>query len=200
LIGNVVLNRYLENTKWARNALAGGDHARFESTVGIFTTYGKRYEFDPLMLTALAYQESGLDQSVRSRAGAVGVMQLLPSTAADPNVGIPDISTIENNVHAGTKYLRFIRDRYFSDPAMDPLNQTLFTFAAYNAGPARVAGLREEATRTGLDPNQWFGSVEHVAARRIGRETVQYVSNIGKYWVAYRLATRHLERREGNPP
>jgi membrane-bound lytic murein transglycosylase MltF len=199
LLGNVVLNRYLKDTKWASNALAGGDRARFERTVAIFRKYGDRYDFDPLMLAALAYQESRLDQSVRSKAGAIGVMQLLPSTAADPNVGIPDITNLENNIHAGTKYLRFIRDRYFSDPAMDPLNQTLFTFASYNAGPARVAGLREEASRTGLDPNEWFGSVEHVAAKRIGRETVQYVSNIGKYWVAYRLASRHLELRNGGP-
>ena len=197
LLGNVVLSRYLKDTKWARSALAGEDRARFESAVDIFREYGDRYNFDPLMLAALAYQESRLDQSVRSRAGAIGVMQMLPSTAADPNVGIPDISDLENNIHAGTKYLRFIRDRYFSDQAMDPLNQTLFTFAAYNAGPARVAGLREEASRTGLDPDEWFGSVEHVAAKRIGRETVQYVSNIGKYWVAYRLAVRHLELREG---
>jgi len=189
LLGNIVLKRYLENTNWARNALGGEDRNRFERTVDIFRKYGDRYGFDPLMLAALAYQESRLDQSVRSKAGAIGVMQLLPSTAADPNVGIPDITDLENNVHAGTKYLRFIRDRYFSDPAIDPLNQTLFTFAAYNAGPARIRGLREEAAQSGLDAN-----------KRIGRETVQYVSNIGKYWVAYRLASRHLEMREGGPP
>jgi len=200
LLGNIVLKRYLENTNWARSALGGEDRNRFERMVGIFKTYGDRYDFDHLMLAALAYQESGLDQAARSNAGAIGVMQLLPSTAADPNVGIPDITTLDNNIHAGTKYLRFVRDRYFSDPEMDPLNQTLFTFAAYNAGPARIRGLREEAARTGLDANQWFGSVEHVAAKRIGRETVQYVSNIGKYWVAYRLASRHLEMREGGPP
>ena len=200
ILGNIVLKRYLENTSWARNALGGEDRARFEKAVGIFKTYGERYDFDHLMLAALAFQESGLDQAARSNAGAIGVMQLLPSTAADPNVGIPDITTLDNNIHAGTKYLRFVRDRYFSDPEMDPLNQTLFTFAAYNAGPARVRGLREEAARTGLDANQWFGSVEHVAAKRIGRETVQYVSNIGKYWVAYRLASRHLEMREGGRP
>ena len=200
LLGNIVLKRYLENTNWARSALGGEDRNRFERMVGIFKTYGDRYDFDHLMLAALAYQESGLDQAARSTAGAIGVMQLLPSTAADPNVGIPDITTLDNNIHAGTKYLRFVRDRYFSDPEMDPLNQTLFTFAAYNAGPARIRGLREEAVQSGLDANQWFGSVEHVAAKRIGRETVQYVSNIGKYWVAYRLASRHLEMREGGSP
>ena len=197
LLGNIVLKRYLENTNWARNALGGEDRNRFERMVGIFKIYGERYDFDHLMLAALAYQESGLDQAARSNAVAIGVMQLLPSTAADPNVGIPDITTLDNNIHVGTKYLRFVRDRYFSDPESDPLNQTLFTFAAYNAGPARIRGLREEAARTGLDANQWFGNVEHVAAKRIGRETVQYVSNISKYWVAYRLASRHLEMRGG---
>ncbi len=134
LLGNVVLNRYLKSTKWARNALAGDGLSRFEQTVDIFKEYGERYGFDALMLTALAYQESGLDHTARSAAGAVGIMQVLPSTAADPNVGIPDISTLENNIHAGTKYLRFLRDRYFSDPAIDDVNQTLFSFAAYNAG------------------------------------------------------------------
>jgi membrane-bound lytic murein transglycosylase MltF len=164
--------------------------------VGIFREYGDRYGFDSLMLAALAYQESGLDQSKRSAAGAIGIMQLLPSTAADPNVGIPDITTLENNIHAGTKYLRFLRDRYFSDSEIDPIDQTLFSFAAYNAGPAKMARLRSEAEHSGLDPNVWFGNVEHIAARRIGRETVQYVANIAKYYVAYRLASRGFEIRE----
>jgi membrane-bound lytic murein transglycosylase MltF len=205
LTGNVVLNRYLKESTWVRNAMSGEDRARFEQEVKVFKEYGDRYDFDHLMLAALAYQESRLDQSARSKAGAIGVMQMLPSTAADPNVGIPDITTLENNIHAGTKYLAFLRDRYFSDSEIDPVNQVLFTFAAYNAGPARVARLREEASRGGVvDPNVWFGNVEIVAARRVGRETVQYVSNIAKYYVAYRLASRHLdvrgERLAGDSP
>jgi membrane-bound lytic murein transglycosylase MltF len=196
LLGNVTLNRYLKNTSWAHRALDGEDRVRFERSVDVFKPYGERYGFDPLMLAALAYQESGLDQSKRSAAGAVGIMQMLPSTAADPNVGIPDITELEKNVHAGTKYLRFLRDRYFADPEIDPIDQTLFSFAAYNAGPARIAKLRNEAAASGLDPDVWFGNVEHVAARRIGRETVQYVSNIAKYFVAYRLASRSFEARE----
>jgi membrane-bound lytic murein transglycosylase MltF len=179
-----------------RNALAGDDRARFERFVGLFQNYGERYDFDHLMLTALAYQESRLDQSVRSAAGAVGVMQILPATAADPNVGIPDIDDVESNIHAGTKYLRFLRDRYFSDSEIDPINQTLLSFAAYNAGPAKVRRLRAEAEAAGLDPNAWFGNVEVVAARRIGRETVQYVSNIAKYYVAYR-GVAAAQRRKG---
>jgi membrane-bound lytic murein transglycosylase MltF len=74
-----------------------------------------------------------------------------------------------------------------------PPNQTLFSFAAYNAGPARVAQLRKEAAERGLDPNVWFHNVEVIAARRVGRETVQYVSNIYKYYVAYGLVTANRD-------
>ena len=161
----------------------------------MFTRFGDEYEFDWLMLAALGYQESGLDQSVRSPAGAVGVMQILPTTAKDPNVGITDIDQIEHNIHAGTKYLRFLRDRYFNDPDIDDINQTLFSFASYNAGPARVAKLRKEAAERGLDPNVWFGNVELISAKRIGRETTQYVSGIFKYYIAYKLIVEKNKKK-----
>lgn len=122
-------------------------------------------------------------------------MQLLPTTAADSNVGIPDISEPDSNIHAGIKYLNWIRDRYFNDPGIDRFNQTLFAFAAYNAGPARVARLRGKATEQGYDPNIWFDNVEVIAAQDIGRETVQYVSNILKYYVGYRLSVEQQLRR-----
>jgi membrane-bound lytic murein transglycosylase MltF len=148
------------------------------------------------MIGALAYQESRIDQSMRSPAGAVGIMQVLPSTAADPNVNIPNIEEAEPNIHAGVKYLHFIRDRYFEGEPMDDLNKMLFSFASYNAGPARVAGLRKRAGKAGLDPNVWFRNVEIVAGKQIGRETVQYVGNIYKYYTAYRLMVDKLESRE----
>jgi membrane-bound lytic murein transglycosylase MltF len=122
-------------------------------------------------------------------------MQLLPSTARDNNVGISDITVLENNIHAGVKYMRFILDRYFKDAEMDELNRHLFAFASYNAGPARVAGLRRKAEQMGLDPNRWRGHVEVVAAREIGRETVTYVANIFKYYAAYRLIDERSRER-----
>jgi membrane-bound lytic murein transglycosylase MltF len=195
LTGNILVNRYYKNTKWIHDPGRQRDAERFGSMVDLFHRYSDEYGFDYLLIVAQAYQESGLDQSKRSRAGAVGVMQMLPSTARDPNVGIPDISSAENNIHAGVKYMRFILDRYFADAEMDELNRHLFAFAAYNAGPARVAGLRRKAEAMGLDPNRWRGNVEVVAAREIGRETVQYVSNIFKYYVAYRLIERRQHER-----
>ena len=76
------------------------------------------------------------------------------------------------------------------------MNQTLLSFAAYNAGPAKISKLREEAEQSGLDPNTWFGNVEHIVAKRVGRETVQYVSNIYKYYIAYSLLLERSTERE----
>jgi membrane-bound lytic murein transglycosylase MltF len=196
LTGNIILKRYFKENKWVRNSLSKHDLEKFNSMLDLFEKYAGDYDFDWAMLTALAYQESRLDQSKRSKAGAIGVMQMLPTTAKDPNVGIPDIDKLESNIHAGTKYLRFLRDRYFSDPKINDVNQTLLAFAAYNAGPARVARLRKEAAQRKLYPNEWFGHVEIIAAKRIGRETVQYVSNIYKYFIAYKLVIAKLDQRQ----
>ena len=187
LLGNMLFKRYLQNTQYVKESLNDKELKKFEQTLALFQKYGKQYDFDWLMLAALSYQESGIDQSKKSHAGAIGAMQLLPSTAKDKNVNIPDIDKIESNIHAGTKYLRFMIDRYFVDEKIDTLNRGLLAFAAYNAGPAKVAKLRKEAASMGLDPNVWFRNVEIVAAKRIGRETVQYVSNIYKYYIAYKL-------------
>jgi len=192
LLGNIVFKRYLKTNKWARNTMSPKELKKFQDTVALFRKYADQYGFDYLKIIALAYQESQLDHSRRSHAGAIGIMQLLPSTARDSNVNIPDIKVLEKNIHAGNKYLRFLDDRYFSDSSIDRFNQVLFTFASYNAGPGKVTRLRKEAAKMGLDPNVWFGNVEVVAAKRIGRETVQYVSNICKYYIAYRLIVDQL--------
>jgi membrane-bound lytic murein transglycosylase MltF len=169
---------------------------KFQQMVDLFKRYAEQYDFDYLMMAAQAYQESGLDQSRKSQAGAVGVMQLLPTTAADRNVNIAEIEKLENNIHAGTKYMRFIINRYYKDEPMDDVNKMLFAFASYNAGPAKVNRLRKKTAAMGLNPNVWFHNVEVAAAKVIGRETVQYVSNIYKYYIAYRMVTEQRERKQ----
>ena len=198
LMGNVILKHYLDDVRWVERALESDGVELFRGVAPLMQRYAGQYEFDWLMITAQGYQESRLDQSARSAAGAVGIMQLLPSTAADPNVGIPDIENADSNVHAGVKYMRFLRDRYFSGPELDHVNATLFSFAAYNAGPARISRLRSRAEELGLDPHRWFGNVEHVVSMEVGREPVQYVANIYKYYVAYRLVAERLAL-EGPP-
>ena len=196
MLGNILFKRYLQNTKYVKNALSEKELKKHRSMVQLFKKYAGEYGFNCLMIGALAYQESGLDQSKRSPSGAVGVMQVLPTTAKDPNINIPDIEKLENNIHAGTKYLRFIFDRYFKDEPIDEINKMLFAFASYNAGPAKINELRKKARNMGLNPNVWFNNVEVAAAKSIGRETVQYVSNIYKYYIAYQMIRIQAEKKQ----
>jgi len=175
------------------NLTADADWKRFQSTIVLFRRYAPRYGLDPLMVAALGYQESRLDQSARSSVGAIGVMQLMPDTAK--TLGVGDITQLEPNVHGGIKYLRILRDRAISGGAPDEQNLTLFALAAYNCGPGRVAALRAEAPTMGYDPDVWFDNVERVAARRVGQETVLFVRSIYKYYVGYKLQLETLEAR-----
>jgi membrane-bound lytic murein transglycosylase MltF len=196
LLGNMFLKRYLKSTKYVKNSLSAEELQKFQQMVELFKRYARQYDFDYLMVAAQAYQESGLDQSTKSRAGAIGVMQVLPTTASDRNVNVAEIEKLENNIHAGTKYMRFIINRYYKDEPMDELNKMLFAFASYNAGPAKVKRLRKKTAAMGLNPNVWFNNVEIAAAQVIGRETVQYVGNIYKYYIAYRMVTEQRERKQ----
>ena len=189
-----ILARYLKNTNWAKGATSPEDVKRFEQTVALFRKYGDRYDLDYLLLMAQGYQESELKQSARSPVGAIGVMQVMPATGKDMKVG--DITQIESNIHAGAKFVRAMMNEYYANEPMDRLNKALFTFAAYNAGPGRVHGLRKTAAARGLNPNVWFNNVELIAAEKIGRETVTYVSNIFKCYLAYQTIEEERAARE----
>jgi membrane-bound lytic murein transglycosylase MltF len=195
LVGNVLVKRYVTEFDWTRNAFSDEDYARFQQLLRVFKKYGELYEIDHILAAAQGYQESRLDQSARSKSGAVGIMQLLPSTARDHNIAIDNIEQTENNIHAGVKYLSFLRNRYFNDPEIEKTDQTLLALAAYNLGPARMTKLRNRAKSKGYDPNVWFDNVELAAATHVGSEPVQYVANIYKYYIAYRGALRDVSMR-----
>ena len=187
LLGNIFFKRYFQNSKWIKNPTTEKELEKLGNLDSLFKKYADRYGFDWLAIAAQSYQESGLNNAKKSPRGAVGIMQVLPSTAADKSVNIKDIHILENNIHAGVKYLRFLRDRYFSSPDIKPESRVKFSWAAYNAGPRRINQLRSKAAERGFDPNKWFFNVEKIASEVIGRETVVYVSNINKYYVAYKL-------------
>jgi membrane-bound lytic murein transglycosylase MltF len=158
---------------------------RFQDAGEIFRRYAGQYRFDALLLEAQGYQESRLGQRARSAVGAVGLMQLMPKTGRA--LGVGDILKADPNVHAGAKYMAQLMDVYFKSVPFDEQNRTLFAFAAYDAGPGAIQSLRREAAAEKLDPNVWFDNVGRVAAARVGQETVRYVRNIYKYYVAYKL-------------
>jgi membrane-bound lytic murein transglycosylase MltF len=185
------LKQYMSRIKQIKDPTAKAEWKRFEETLALFEKYGQRYNFDPLMLAAQGYQESQLNQSAKSRVGAVGIMQVMPTTGKELKVG--DIRVTEPNIHAGAKYMDQLMTKYFSDADFKENDRSLFAFASYNAGPGNISRMRKEATKQGLDPDKWFNNVEILVAQKIGMETTTYVRNVFKYYVAYKL---QLETQE----
>ncbi len=196
LLGNIFFKRYYHNTQWITNPLQENDQQKLNTLIPLFKKYGKLYGFDWRALAAQAYQESRLDNRKRSPRGAIGIMQVLPQTARGPEVNIPDIENLENNIHAGVKYLAHLRDHHFKDPQLGAAAQVNFVLASYNAGPTRIQRLRTQAKKRGLNPNIWFDHVEDMALEFIGQETVQYVSKIHKYYIAYKLVEVLQEKKK----
>jgi membrane-bound lytic murein transglycosylase MltF len=180
-----------KRVKQIRNNAADAERKRFNDTLALFQKYGPKYGFDPVMLAAQGYQESQLRQDARSHVGAIGIMQIMPATGKELKVG--DISVAEANVHGGAKYMDQLMTLYFKDANFNETNRSLFAFASYNAGPGRIAQMRKEAEKRGLDPNLWFNNVEIVTAEKVGIETTTYVRNIYKYYVSYTLLLESQE-------
>jgi len=194
-LSNILLKRYFHKNKALTPATTGENLEHFKHLIGYFEEYAKQYDLNDRLMIAQGYQESRLNQKAKSWVGAIGVMQLMPATGKDMKCG--DINILKNNIHAGIKYHRWIIDHFFNEPSIDSFNKTLFTFAAYNAGVGRISKLRKIAKKRGYDPSIWFGNVEYIAAEKIGKETVTYVSNIFKYYVAYTLYKEHHKERNG---
>ena len=193
MFGNMIFQKYLKNTKFVKNAASDAERRKFLDLADIFRKYSDQYNVDSLLMIAQGYQESQLNQDAKSHVGAVGIMQIMPATGQDLKVG--DIHQVEPNIHGGVKYMRFMMDQYYKDEPMTEMDKALFTFASYNAGPGRIRGLRKEAAKRGLDPNKWLNNVEIVVSEKIGRETVTYVSNIFKYYIAYKLILEEQEQK-----
>jgi membrane-bound lytic murein transglycosylase MltF len=188
LLGNIYFNRYFKDTKWITNPLDTNGREKSFRYAPLFKKYGAEYNIDWMLLSALGYQESLLEHNRRSPKGAIGIMQIMPSTAMDPRVNITDYHLIEKNIHAGAKYLALLRDTYFNESEMEPIVRLRYALAAYNAGPANIIRARALAAEMGYDPNRWFLHGEIGALKLIGQETVRYVSNVNKFYLAYSLA------------
>jgi membrane-bound lytic murein transglycosylase MltF len=193
-IGNQILARYLKNAKYVKDAASETERKKFVALIQYFQKYGDQYDVDWLLMAAQGYQESQLNQAAKSPVGAIGVMQVMPATGKE--LGVGDIAEAEANIHAGVKYMRWMIDQYYGKEPMTKLDKALFAFASYNAGAGRISQLRKEAAKRGLDPNVWFHNVEYVAAEKVGAETVTYVSNIYKYYIAYKLIMEARAEKE----
>jgi membrane-bound lytic murein transglycosylase MltF len=192
--GNIILNRYLGDPARVTNALAGDRLKILTSEEPYFRHSGEQFGFDWLMLAAQGFQESRLNNDKVSPAGAVGIMQVLPATAR--SMGVTNYKKVDRNIRAGAKYMRHLADNYIDDDNIDVMNQWLLALASYNAGGTRIRKLRRQTESRGLDPNRWFDNVELTVTETIGSETVVYVRNVMKYYLAYRLTFEKEQLRQ----
>jgi len=186
LLGNIIYKKYFKNAFWIEKPLSLTALNTTPCLQYYFEKYAESYDFDWFLIASQAYQESRFKQNIKSPAGAYGIMQIKYSTASSKAVNIPNIKNLEDNIHAGVKYLAFIRDFYFSTPDYTPEDRINFSLAAYNAGPGRIRRLQRDALARGLDPYKWFYNVEILARQFIGHETVNYVTKIQKTMIGVR--------------
>lgn len=182
-LGNSIFHKYYKNTFWINKPLNLTALDQDPCLKQHFQQYAEFYDFDWMLIAAQAYQESRFQQDLVSHRNARGIMQIKRSTARSKIVNIPNIDSVENNIHAGVRYLAYLRDHYFDRPEYSKEDQLNFALASYNAGPSRVRKLQREAEARGLDPHKWFYNVEVIARKSIGHETVNYVTQIQKMMV-----------------
>jgi membrane-bound lytic murein transglycosylase MltF len=188
LLGNSLFNKYFKDDYWVQQQPSYTLIKKTNCLSYYFKLYADFYDFDWTLIAALAYQESRFNHNKRSHKGAVGIMQIKPSTAKHKPINIHKVKQLENNIEAGVKYLAYLRDRYYSSPEYDSEDRINFTLAAYNAGPAKIRKMQNLAKKQGLDPYKWFYNVETIVRRKIGQETVNYVANIRKYQIALKMS------------
>ncbi len=190
--GNILYSEYIKSDNWLKKANSPENVGRLTGLLSLFRKYGEMYNIDPFLMAAIAFQESRFDQKLVMRTGATGIMQMMPATARDPNVDLPNIENLETNVHAFAKYFRFMRQRYVNQEAVSDFDRLMLLLASYNAGPERLKKLRAKAA----DPNIWHENVEWVVWKSVGLETVQYVRNVHRYYIAFKeLAEANAVRR-----
>lgn len=195
-MGNIYFRRYVQQSPTFGRSLNDEGLWSFAGHADLFKEYGRRYGIDWLLIGAVAYQESRLNHNSLSEKGAYGIMQVMPVLAKEQRIGIKDLRALENNIHAGVKYLHLLMTQYFQDSGISERDRLLFALAAYNAGPKAVQRARKEADRRGLNQDEWFNQVELCILDMIGRETVNYVRQVNKRYVSYALALQTLEARQ----
>lgn len=158
---NVIYNKYFKNKKAFKKRIKSEFFSRTGNRISKYDDIIKKYAseigWDWRLLASLIYQESNFNPKTRSWAGAVGLMQLLPGTAK--SFGVNDLQNPEENLKAGTAYLRYLSDYWKQIP--DSLMRQKFILASYNAGPGHVTDARNLSQKFKRDPDQWDDHVEY---------------------------------------
>ena len=197
LMGNILSRRYFSDLSRIKNTEFSLNDKKISSYDDLIKKYSKKYGLDWRLMAALCYQESRFKQNIKNEWGAIGLFQIKKMTATEKYVNIPDIegpNNAENNIHAGIKYLHWIKNRYFDEyEGMSEKNKVRMAIASYNAGPLRVRKAIQLAKKMGLNHRKWFRNVELALLKMRRSEPVIYVSEINKRFVSYQLLGHKLE-------
>jgi membrane-bound lytic murein transglycosylase F len=117
--------------------------------------YGMSWDWQ--LLAVMAYKESRFDSTVTSRKGAMGIMQLMPGTAA--RLGLDSTHAMEDHIRAAVRYLSKL-DTMWRRAVPDPDQRLRFVLASYNAGPGHIIDAQRLAEQLDLDPRMWENNVE----------------------------------------
>lgn len=177
----------------ARAFQRDGRFSPFDDTIRRYAAY---YAFDWRLILAMIFQESRFDPAAVSRTGARGLMQV--QNAAAQQVGIDDLFDPQSAIHAGVRYLDWVRDQF--EPELKIRERTWFSLAAYNGGLSHVIAARALAGEMGLDNRVWFGNVEKAMtelasqpryAALDARQVTDYVRRIRDHFGMYVRLTEH---------
>lgn len=199
-----IYNKYYNNprsiyiAKSNYNSLGGGN-------ISVFDPYFKQYAdvvgWDWRLIASVAFQESRFNHDAVSWAGASGIMQLMPTTAA--TMDIDSTSSVPEHILAGVRYLRWI-DNILKEQVEDKDERVKFVLAAYNVGIGHVLDARRLAEKYGKDPNIWKDNVDYFILNKSkpkyyqddvvrfgfarGDETYQYVYEVLERFEHYKNA------------
>lgn len=175
---------------------AGGVISNYDH---LFKKYAPLARWDWRLMAAQCYQESCFDPQARSWAGARGLMQIMPSTAAYLGLPMSSIHDPEHNVRAAAKYIQELSGYFRNIP--NQAERQMFVIASYNGGYFHIQDAMALARKNGKDPHRWRDVAYYVLALEQpvfykdpvvkygymrGSETVDYVDRIRQRYAQYR--------------
>lgn len=176
--------------------MEGGNISSYDE---IIKEYSQKLNWDWRLMASQIYQESQFKPNAKSWAGAVGLMQLLPTTGK--MFGVTNLFDPKFNIKAGTKFLISL-DKYWRKFIADSTERIKFVLASYNIGRGHIDDARKLAEKYGVNPNVWKDNVEYYLLQKSkpkyyndevvrngycrGKETVKYVREIFERYEHYK--------------
>jgi len=148
-------------------------------------TYLSQYGLNWIHLKAQAIAESKLNPKAVSKAGAIGLMQIMPATGEELGYSVPELLNPEKNIEAGARYMAGMMRFWDLVPKWE---RWFFALASYNAGPGNILTARKLAERERYNSFDWscVSPFLHKVTGPFAKETINYVARVKRIYHALR--------------